>query len=80
VPGTGGTPPTSTAVTPTAEPTAAPGLPPLGSVPGILVYGGIALAALLGWVLKRVAASVLGAGATCGHGLPTGLPDLRKAS
>jgi len=78
VPG-GSTPGASGGNTPIAETSAADGLPPLGSVPGILIYGGIALAALTGWVLKRVAGSVLGAGATCSHGLQTGLPDLRKA-
>jgi len=78
----GGTAPTGGAGTsdaPIAETSAADGLPPLGSVPGMLVYGGIAIAALAGWALKRVAASVLGAGATCAHGLQTGLPDLREA-
>lgn len=84
VPGAGGVPtdgtvPTTTPTTTDVASTSAPGLPPLGSVPGILLYGGIAVAALAAWLLRRMAGAVLGAGATCSHGLPTGLPDLRKA-
>ena len=56
-----------------------PGLPPLGSVPGLLTIGGLILAAGLGWFFRAAALTALGAGGTCTHGLATGLPDLRKA-
>ncbi|HWU33084.1 MAG TPA: hypothetical protein VN108_09425, partial [Marmoricola sp.] len=56
-----------------------PGLPPLGSVPGMLLIGGLILAAGLGWFFRAAALSALGAGSTCPHGLANGLPDLRKA-
>jgi hypothetical protein len=55
------------------------GLPPLFSIPGILLYGGIALASVAGSYFRKVGAAALGAGAPCPHGLDSGLPDLRKA-
>lgn len=58
----------------------APGLPPLGSVPGLLCAAGLAVAGLGGIWLRRAARLVLGAGATCSHGLRAGVPDLRKVS
>ncbi len=57
---------------------ASAGLPPLFSIPGALLFGGIALAALAGGYLRKLGALVLGGGAVCPHGLRTGLPDLRK--
>lgn len=57
---------------------ASAGLPPLFSIPGVLLFGGIALAALAGGSLRKLGALVLGGGAVCQHGLRTGLPDLRK--
>lgn len=81
-PGTGGVPTASGTVPTTSAPitntSAVPGLPPLGSIPGLLTVGGIALAAGTGWWLRRGAAALLGGGATCPHGLLSGLPDLRK--
>lgn len=59
---------------------AAPGLPPLGSLPGLLLYGGLALAGAVGWWVRRAGVLMLGGGATCAHGLRRGLPDLRKVS
>ncbi|WP_435748053.1 choice-of-anchor P family protein [Nocardioides sp. SYSU DS0663] len=59
-------------------PTAA-GLPPLNSIPGALLFGGIALAAVAGSYLRKIGALALGSGAACPHGLDSGLPDLRKA-
>ena len=55
------------------------GLPPLASVPGALMVGGLLLASGLGWWLQRVGGSVLGGAGSCAHGLETGVPDLRKA-
>ena len=57
----------------------ASGLPPLGSVPGALLVGGLVLAASLGWWIQRVGGFVLSGTATCAHGLASGVPDLRKA-
>lgn len=59
---------------------ASPGLPPLGSVPGILSLAGLLVAGLAGLGLRRAAQVVLGANATCSHGLRAGVPDLRKVS
>lgn len=65
---------TEVAVQPTAS-----GLPPLGSVPGALLVGGLVLAAALGWWIQRIGGLVLGGTASCAHGLASGVPDLRKA-
>ncbi|GAB6985444.1 choice-of-anchor P family protein [Nocardioides pyridinolyticus] len=56
------------------------GLPPLYSIPGALLVGGIALAAAGGSWLRKIGVIALGGGASCTHGLDSGLPDLRKAS
>lgn len=69
----------STSSTPSTLAAQAAGLPPLGSVPGMLLVGGLALASALGWWLQKVGILVLGRGAACTLGLQTGLPDLRKA-
>ncbi|MPY98112.1 MAG: hypothetical protein GEU97_08940 [Actinophytocola sp.] len=62
-----------------AEPErASAGLPPLFSIPGALLFGALALAALAGTYLRKLGALALGGGATCPHGLRSGLPDLRK--
>ncbi len=55
------------------------GLPPLFSIPGLLLVGGIALATVAGSYFRRMGAAALGGGAPCPHGLDSGLPDLRKA-
>lgn len=55
------------------------GLPPLTTIPGLLTWGGIALAAAAGFWLRRMGLLVLAGGAACAHGFETGLPDLRKA-
>lgn len=67
--------PVNADITPTSG---VPGLPPLGSVPGMLTMGGLVLAAGAGWWLRNGLAAVFGAGGSCSHGLPSGLPDLRK--
>ena len=56
------------------------GLPPLFSIPGAVLIGGIALAARR-WQLARArpASLALGGAGACSHGLDSGLPDLRKA-
>lgn len=74
-----GTNPTATTNTPIAKASATPGLPPLGSIPSLLVLGGLVIAAGVGWFFRAAALTALGAGSTCTHGLATGLPDLRKA-
>ena len=57
----------------------AAGLPPLASIPGALLVGGVALAAAAGTWLRKIGVLALGGAATCTHGLDSGLPDLRKA-
>ncbi|MBB6628604.1 hypothetical protein H5V45_14860 [Nocardioides sp. KIGAM211] len=58
---------------------AAAGLPPLFSIPGVLLVGGIALAAVGGSYFRKIGALALGGTGACPHGLDSGLPDLRKA-
>jgi hypothetical protein len=65
--------------TPVKQVAAVPGLPPLGSVPGMLALLGLLLAAGAGWYLRRAGVLLFGAGGTCNHGLKAGVPDLRKA-
>jgi hypothetical protein len=60
------------------EPVAA-GLPPLASIPGALLVGGLILASGVGWWLQRIGGFVIGGAGACAHGLETGIPDLRKA-
>jgi len=60
------------------QPVAA-GLPPLDSVPGLLILLGLVVAGALGWGFQRIGALALGGAAACNHGLETGTPDLRKA-
>jgi hypothetical protein len=55
------------------------GLPALASIPGALLFGGLALGALAGGFLRRMGLLALGGGTSCAHGLDSGLPDLRKA-
>lgn len=64
-----------TAITPTS---ATPGLPPLGSVPGLLTIGAIALGGFAGWWFRRGLGVLFGGAGICPHGLESGLPDLRK--
>lgn len=58
---------------------AGPGLPPLFSIPGMLMLAAFAGAAFAGSWFRRLGAAALGGGAACPHGLDSGLPDLRKA-
>lgn len=74
--GAAGAPTDATSV---ATRNAAAGLPPLASVPGALMMGGLLLATGLGWWLQKIGAFVLGGAGSCSHGLETGVPDLRKA-
>lgn len=74
---TGSTPAADDALAGT-EPVAA-GLPPLNSVPGALLVGGVGLAAAGGTWLRKIGVLALGGAASCPHGLDSGLPDLRKA-
>lgn len=60
------------------EPVSA-GLPPLASIPGALLVGGLVLASGVGWWLQRIGGFVIGGAGACTHGLETGIPDLRKA-
>jgi hypothetical protein len=55
------------------------GLPPLYSIPGAILIGGLALGALGGTWLRRAGVLALGGAGSCTHGLDRGLPDLRKA-
>ncbi len=80
-----GLPPTDTTAAPTdasagtldnAELTS--GLPPLFSIPGLLMALGIGGALLAGNYVRRIGAMVLGGAGACTHGLASGLPDLRK--
>ncbi|MGE5719719.1 MAG: choice-of-anchor P family protein, partial [Nocardioidaceae bacterium] len=60
------------------QPTSA-GLPPLASIPGALMVGGLVMASGIGWWLQKIGGLVLGGAGSCSHGLETGVPDLRKA-
>lgn len=55
------------------------GLPPLASIPGALMVGGLVLASGVGWWLQKIGGLVLGGAGSCTHGLETGVPDLRRA-
>ena len=70
---------TPVTTTPVKTVSAVPGLPPLGSVPGMLTLLGVLLAAGAGWYLRRAGGLLFGVGSTCTHGLKAGVPDLRKA-
>jgi hypothetical protein len=70
---------TTTPTTSVTTRNAAAGLPPLASVPGALMVGGLLLASGLGWWLQKVGGFVIGGAGSCSHGLETGVPDLRKA-
>jgi hypothetical protein len=74
------TSPTGTSGTalPPAELTS--GLPPLFSIPGLLMVGAIAGACVAGSYVRRMGAMALGGGGACSHGLDSGLPDLRKVN
>jgi hypothetical protein len=61
-----------------AEPMSA-GLPPLASIPGALMVGGLLMATGIGWWLQKIGGLVLGGAGACSHGLETGVPDLRRA-
>lgn len=79
----GATPPTDGTLQPTVSPTINPqaliqGLPPLGSVPMLLILGGLLLAAGIGWYLRRAGLLLFGGAAACPHGFKAGIPDLRK--
>lgn len=65
-------------VTTPVDQTAAPGLPELDTIPGALMVGGLAVAGMGGWWLRRLGALALGTAATCPQGLQSGIPDLRK--
>lgn len=70
--------PVPAVTTPLQTTAAVPGLPPLGSVPGMLTLGGALLALAAGWWLRRGLAAIFGGAGPCAHGLQSGLPDLRK--
>ncbi len=55
------------------------GLPPLGSLPMILLLAGLALAGGAGWYLRYAGLMLFGGAAACSLGLKVGIPDLRKA-
>jgi hypothetical protein len=86
--GGGAAPPPAAVSRPPVAQTAAPdqlapaalssGLPPLFSIPGLLLFAGVGGALLAGSYVRRLGALVLGAGGACPHGLESGLPDLRK--
>lgn len=64
----------ASAVAPAAD---TPGLPPMGSIPFLLMVLGLAGAASGGALLRRLGLAALGTGASCSGGLARGVPDLR---
>jgi hypothetical protein len=64
--------------TPTTVPVAK-GLPPLRSLPMLLLVGGLALAAAAAWYLRYAGLMLFGGSSACAFGLKVGIPDLRKA-
>lgn len=64
--------------TPVETLSSVPGLPPLGSIPMLLVLAGLALAGGIGWYLRRAGGILFGGAAACSLGLKAGIPDLRK--
>jgi hypothetical protein len=77
--GVGGAPGGEAVTTDEAIEAMGAGLPPLTSIPGALLVGGIILASGVGWWLQRIGGFVLGGAGACAHGLESGVPDLRKA-
>jgi hypothetical protein len=57
----------------------ADGLPPLRSIPMLLLLAGLALAGGVGWYLRNAGLLLFGGAAGCVYGLKVGIPDLRKA-
>lgn len=53
-------------------------LPPLGTVPKVLVLVGLVIAGAIGWVLQTAGGTLLGGAAPCRFGLSKGVPNLRK--
>jgi hypothetical protein len=75
----GGDPvPTGEVPTTTEVQNVAAGLPPLNSIPTMLLLAGLVVASAVGWWLQRIGATMLGAAGACSHGAETGIPDLRK--
>jgi hypothetical protein len=56
-----------------------PGLPKLGSIPMWLMLAGLGAALGVGWYIRNAGLVLFGAAGACGHGLKSGIPDLRKA-
>jgi hypothetical protein len=54
-------------------------VPPLGTLPRAVILTGLAIAAVVGWLIRMGAAPFLGGTRRCSFGLATGAPDLRKA-
>ena len=79
-PSLGDTPPPAADVntTPSTVPVAS-GLPPLRSLPTLLLLGGLALAAAAAWYLRYAGLVLFGGPSACAFGLQAGIPDLRKA-
>jgi hypothetical protein len=79
--------PTETGPLPTGEPPSSPPfvttnaskLPALGSIPILLMLAGLAAALGVGWYIRSAGLLLFGAAGACGHGLKSGIPDLRKA-
>lgn len=57
---------------------AGPGLPPLYSIPGLLLFGGFVLAGAVGTYVQKLGGAALGGARPCMHGNESGVPDLRK--
>lgn len=72
-------PATDAGDTPATAAPVAEGMPPLRSLPMVLLLGGALLATGAAWYLRNAGLLLFGGSGACSMGLQAGIPDLRKA-